>query len=91
MFDALPANPYFYFVHSYVCVPRDEGAIAGITEYGESFCSAVAHGTIWGTQFHPERSGDTGLQLIRNFVRQCAAVAVAPNGGVTASVTEISK
>lgn len=71
----LPNDPYFYFVHSYVCDPLDAGQVAGVTTHGETFCSAVAYGSIWGTQFHPERSGQTGLRLLRNFVGMCAAPA----------------
>lgn len=67
----VPADPYFYFVHSYVCRPDDPSVVAGTTEYGEQFCSVVARGRIWGTQFHPERSGPLGLRLIRNFVDMC--------------------
>jgi len=71
----LPQDPYFYFVHSYICRPRDPAMIAGMTDYGEPFCSVVAAGTVWGTQFHPERSGRIGQQLIRNFV---SAVGTQP-------------
>ena len=63
-------EPYFYFVHSYICEPADPSAVAGLTSHGETFCSAVCLGSVWGTQFHPERSGRAGLQLIRNFVRE---------------------
>lgn len=73
MWEGLPAQPYFYFVHSYVCVPTGADLIGGTTEYGETFCSAVLQGNIWGAQFHPERSGRAGLTLIENFVRACAA------------------
>ena len=68
----LPPDPYFYFVHSYVCDPVDASVSAGMTDYGESFCSAVQCGSVWGTQFHPERSGTAGLRLIKNFVDKCA-------------------
>lgn len=71
---AVPAHPYFYFVHSYVCEPRDPADIAGTTDYGEVFCSAVVRERIWGTQFHPERSGQTGQKLIKNFARVCRPV-----------------
>lgn len=71
----LEPDPYFYFVHSYVCEPADPRQIAGMTDYGETFCSAVAAGPLWGVQFHPERSGHSGLQLIRNFVRVCRLAA----------------
>jgi imidazole glycerol-phosphate synthase subunit HisH len=73
LWKGLPADPYFYFVHSYVCVPADQSLSAGESEYGETFCSAVTSGLIWGVQFHPERSGKNGLQLIRNFVDVCGA------------------
>jgi glutamine amidotransferase len=71
MWEGLETRPYFYFVHSYVCVPTDSQADAGTTDHGETFCSAVVHRNIWGAQFHPERSGVAGLQLIANFVRAC--------------------
>jgi glutamine amidotransferase len=71
LWDGLPPDPYFYFVHSYVCVPADPALSAGQTDYGATFCSAVAAGPIWGVQFHPERSGRSGLHLIRNFVTAC--------------------
>ncbi|MDQ2743068.1 MAG: imidazole glycerol phosphate synthase subunit HisH [Chloroflexota bacterium] len=73
LWDDLPHDPYFYFVHSYICRPRDPAMIAGTTDYGGPFCSVVAAGTIWGTQFHPERSGRIGQQLIRNFVSAVGA------------------
>lgn len=61
----------FYFVHSYA-VPYSAQALPGatITEYGESFIAAVESGNIYATQFHPEKSGDAGLQLIRNWSDQ---------------------
>ena len=71
MWQGLPANPYCYFVHSFVCRPDDPEVAAGYTVYGEPFCSAVCRDVIWGTQFHPERSGRVGLRLIRNFSEIC--------------------
>ena len=71
LWDGLSGDPYFYFVHSYICVPSAPNDVVGRTEYGETFCSALTHGAIWATQFHPERSGKTGLRLIANFVRAC--------------------
>ena len=73
----LPPNPYFYFVHSYVCVPAEPELSAGETEYGTAFCSAVARGPVWGVQFHPERSGHVGLELIRNFAAACQVGSVS--------------
>lgn len=63
----IPRDEYFYFVHSYYVVPRDESVIAARTEYGQSFTSAVRRGNLYATQFHPEKSQSRGLQLLRNF------------------------
>ncbi|HEX6509176.1 MAG TPA: imidazole glycerol phosphate synthase subunit HisH [Chloroflexota bacterium] len=78
LWEGLPPAPYFYFVHSYICIPTEPSLLAGETEYGGRFCSAVVSGSIWGVQFHPERSGNVGLQLIRNFARACAGTAQHP-------------
>ncbi len=72
MFAGLQERTYFYFVHSYICVPTNGDVCAGTTEYGRSFTSAVVAGPVWGTQFHPERSGEAGLRLIANFAALCA-------------------
>ncbi|RQH01984.1 imidazole glycerol phosphate synthase subunit HisH [Natrarchaeobius oligotrophus] len=63
-----------YFVHSYYAVPDDERAAVATTEYEREFPSIVAtdDGTVFGTQFHPEKSGETGLRILRNFVDICA-------------------
>jgi glutamine amidotransferase len=62
-----------YFVHSYYAVPDDEGAVVATTDYGVDFASVVANqrGNVFGTQFHPEKSGETGLRILRNFVEYC--------------------
>ncbi len=59
---------YFYFVHSYIVNPDDGSEIAAETDYGVRFPSIVAHGNIWGFQFHPEKSGEGGLGLIQKWV-----------------------
>ena len=69
MFEGLPERPYFYYVHSYYCEPENSNATVGVTEYGVSFCAALARGNLWATQFHPEKSGDAGLRLLSNFLR----------------------
>ena len=58
----------FYFVHSYVIEPDDPADVVAITRYGEVFPSIVRHGHVWGTQFHPEKSGPAGLKLIAGWV-----------------------
>jgi len=62
-----------YFVHSYYAVPDDDAAIVATTDYGTDFASIVANeaGNVFGTQFHPEKSGETGLQILRNYVDYC--------------------
>ncbi|MFC6756823.1 MULTISPECIES: imidazole glycerol phosphate synthase subunit HisH [Haloarcula] len=64
---------YAYFVHSYYAVPDDEEAVVATTDYGTDFASIVAseEGNVFGTQFHPEKSGETGLQILRNYVDYC--------------------
>lgn len=60
-------NSYFYFVNSYYCDPREENTIKGITDYELKFCSVVEKDNLYGVQFHPEKSGGVGLQLLKNF------------------------
>jgi glutamine amidotransferase len=65
---------YAYFVHSYYADPDSAAHVVAETDYGTRFPSVVANdeGNIFGTQFHPEKSGETGLQILRNFVDICA-------------------
>ena len=58
----------FYFVHSYIVEPDDPADVVAVTRYGEVFPSIVRHGPVWGTQFHPEKSGPAGLRLIAGWV-----------------------
>jgi glutamine amidotransferase len=58
----------FYFVHSYYLEARDRQLVAGVTDYGFSFTSAIASDNLFAMQCHPEKSADAGLQLLRNFV-----------------------
>jgi glutamine amidotransferase len=64
---------YAYFVHSYYAEPEDAGAVVATTDYGEAFPSVIANesGTVFGTQFHPEKSGAAGLRILENFVELC--------------------
>ena len=57
----------FYFVHSYMGVCRDRGQLVSVTEYGEEVTAIVGSGNVFGTQFHPEKSGEPGLKLLSNF------------------------
>ena len=67
MFRGIPDGSYFYFVHSYFPVPQDRGLVAGRTRYGKDFSSCIAWDHSFACQFHPEKSGDNGLKLLRNF------------------------
>jgi glutamine amidotransferase len=65
--DGIPGGSQVYFTHSYVAPVTDD--TVAYTEHGERFASIVARGVVSGVQFHPEKSGDTGLRILRNFVR----------------------
>jgi glutamine amidotransferase len=69
IFAGIPADAYFYFAHSFYVEPLDQHGVAATTDYGAPFCSVIATDQVWGTQFHPEKSGDAGMQLLKNFVR----------------------
>jgi imidazole glycerol-phosphate synthase subunit HisH len=68
--DGIPSGTPFYFVHSYVCEPEEDGVAAGETEYGDRFPAVVARENVFATQFHPEKSGDAGLRIYANLVRE---------------------
>ena len=67
MFAGVPDASFFYFVHSYYAAPADPAVVAGTTEYGIDYCSAVRSGSLFAVQFHPEKSQAVGLQMLRNF------------------------
>lgn len=69
VFQDLPEAAEFYFVHSYYPAPEEKRLILGTTEYGIEFCSVVARDNLVAVQFHPEKSGKPGLQILRNFCR----------------------
>ena len=69
LFEDIAESTYVYFVHSLYPVPKDKKIVCTTTEYGTIFTSAVASKNIYGTQFHPEKSGDVGLKIIKNFVK----------------------
>lgn len=68
IFSGIDDNSYFYFVHSYYLKGADGDAVAGTTEYGVEIECAVQKGNICATQFHPEKSGKSGLKLLKNFI-----------------------
>jgi imidazole glycerol-phosphate synthase subunit HisH len=63
----------FYFVHSFHCVPRDRSLVLAECDYGGPFVAAIAHGRVFATQFHPEKSQSKGIQIYRNFAASSAA------------------
>jgi len=67
LFRGLGANPYVYFVHSYCLKARDRDIVAATTDYGIEFDVAIWKDNTFATQFHPEKSGETGLRILRNF------------------------
>ncbi len=69
LFEGITDQSFFYFVHSFFCVPVDNSTIIGETEYDVTYPSVIAHSNICGVQFHPEKSQVAGLQLLRNFAR----------------------
>ncbi|MBA3469474.1 MAG: imidazole glycerol phosphate synthase subunit HisH [Herpetosiphonaceae bacterium] len=72
LWQGIPSGAEFYFVHSYYLDEADQGQISGRTEYGLTFPSALAFNNITAVQFHPEKSGRWGLQLLKNWVSQVA-------------------
>ena len=78
MFEGVRDGSFFYFVHSYYLEPETDDVVVAETDHGVSFPAAVADGNIFATQFHPEKSADSGLQLYRNFLRIAASSQLAP-------------
>lgn len=70
IFDGVPSGSLVYFVHSYIMIPENPENIFSTAEYGGcEFCAAIKKGNIYGMQFHPEKSGEVGLSIIRNFCK----------------------
>lgn len=66
--DGVPENSDFYFVHSYVIQPEEKNVVKGFAEYGMKVPAVVQSGNIFACQFHPEKSGEAGLRILRNFL-----------------------
>jgi glutamine amidotransferase len=80
LFEGVADGSYFYFVHSFVPAPADESLVIARTTHGRPFASAVARGSLYGLQFHPEKSAEAGLRMLSNFVGLVAAQTRAPAG-----------
>jgi glutamine amidotransferase len=70
LFDGIPNDSYFYFVHSYYADPADPAVVLGETEHAVRFPSVIARDNLVATQFHPEKSGPIGVKVYENFCRQ---------------------
>lgn len=68
LFAGISGEPYVYFVHSYYLKARDEQIVKATTEYGVTIHASVEQDNIFACQFHPEKSSDTGLQILKNFI-----------------------
>lgn len=69
MTEGLENGSYVYFVHSFMAKPLDENDLAAVTDYGTRVPAMVARGNLFGCQFHPEKSGEVGLVMLRNFAK----------------------
>lgn len=67
LFEGVDEGAFCYFVHSFYCEPLDQDVVVGETEYGVRYASVVADGNVCGVQFHPEKSQDVGLRMLKNF------------------------
>jgi glutamine amidotransferase len=71
LLKGIPQDSWVYFVHSYHIEPKDENLIAAITDYGSTLPVVIERSNLFGTQFHPEKSGKIGAQIMKNFVNIC--------------------
>jgi len=71
MFEGIADSSYFYFVHSYYVYPEDSTLVSSTTNYGGEFTSSVIKDNLWAVQFHPEKSGKNGIQIMKNFIKKC--------------------
>ncbi len=69
LFENLPEEPYVYFVHSFYLNAADKSTVKATTEYGVTIDASVEEGNVFACQFHPEKSGEVGLQILRNFLK----------------------
>jgi glutamine amidotransferase len=71
LFEGIPQETRFYFVHSFYPAPKSASVVSATADYGGEFCCAVEVGNVHATQFHPEKSGTAGLAVLRNFAALC--------------------
>ncbi|HON07737.1 MAG TPA: imidazole glycerol phosphate synthase subunit HisH [Verrucomicrobiota bacterium] len=71
IFAGIPNKSYFYFVHSYYPKPDDESIVASWTDYADRFASSIWKDNIFAVQFHPEKSQNVGLKMLKNFIELC--------------------
>lgn len=67
LFKGIGKNPYVYFVHSYFLDAKDKNIVSAQTEYGVKIDAAIENNNVFAVQFHPEKSGETGLKILKNF------------------------
>ena len=72
LFKSIERDSAFYFVHTYFPEPKEENVVCTETLYGRKFCSSVARGHLFASQFHPEKSGTVGLRLLKNVIKGAA-------------------
>jgi len=77
LFSSVPSGAFFYFVHSYCCVPARTEDVLAESDYGGGFCAAAGRGNVLGCQFHPEKSQQMGLRVLRNFLALARSGATA--------------
>ena len=68
LFEGLQKEPYVYFVHSYYLKAADEGIVTAVTEYGTQIHASVESGNVFACEFHPEKSSDVGIRILKNFL-----------------------
>src|SRR5579872_2393301 len=71
LLEGVQEGSWVYFVHSYRVKPKNEDIVKADSDYGISVPAVIESGSLFGTQFHPEKSGKTGAQMIKNFLRMC--------------------
>ncbi len=72
--EGVPQDANFYFVHSYYAPADNDSLVGATTDYGVKFLSVLHDGNVYGTQFHPEKSGGSGLRIYANFARLCGEI-----------------